>query len=141
MEKLSRKHIARAAISNGAAIVAASIDDAIELANRLAPEHLEIHTRSPREILPRVKAAGAVFLGPYAPESVGDYVAGPSHVLPTGGTARFASGLSSLSFIRRMSVIECDEDALRGCLDDIRALGASEGLEAHVRSAEVRFEE
>ncbi len=141
LDALGRKDIARAALSNGAAIVAASIDEAIYLANALAPEHLEIHTRSPRELLPRVKTAGAVFLGPYAPESVGDYVAGPSHVLPTGGTGRFASGLSSLSFIRRMSVIECDEEGLRGSVEDIRVLGTTEGLDAHVRSAEVRFEE
>src|SRR5262249_17305376 len=88
----------------GALICSRNADDAVELANRIAPEHLHIQTRNAEEMAERIQSAGAVFIGPQTPVAIGDYVAGPSHVLPTGGTARFASGLSANDFLRRSSI-------------------------------------
>lgn len=110
----------------------------VEAANRLAPEHLEIITRNPRSLLPLVRNAGAVFLGRYTPEPVGDYWAGPSHVLPTSGTARFSSVLSVADFLRRQSVIEYSRGGLASVNKKIAAFARLEGLEAHARSGEVR---
>ena len=120
-------------------VVAPSLEEAADLANDFAPEHLEVLTKTPRRLLPRLKKAGAVFLGPWAPEPAGDFAAGPSHVLPTGGAAAKFSGLTVEDFRRRSSIIEYTEDDLRDALPVIKAFGAIEGLDAHARSATIRF--
>lgn len=138
---LSRSEIIQASLRDfGCAIVCGSIDEAVGLANEIAPEHLEIVTKEPRAILPNIKNAGAVFLGAWSPEPLGDYMAGPDHVLPTSGTARFFSPLSVESFLKSMSVIEYDRDSLAPVADQIIALAESEHLTAHANSIRVRFE-
>lgn len=124
----------------GCAIVCDSLESCVALANEIAPEHLEIVTKSPRELLPLVKNAGAVFLGAYTPEPLGDYLAGPDHVLPTSGTARFFSPLSVDSFLKSMSVLEFDREALEPISQEIIALAQAEKLTAHANSIQVRFE-
>lgn len=121
-------------------IEAKDIPAAVALANRYAPEHLEIMTRRPAAVARHIAAAGAVFLGPWTPEPVGDFVAGPSHVLPTGGAARYVSGLTVSQFCRRISVVRYDRQALQRELPHIARFAAAEGLDAHGRSAAVRFE-
>ncbi len=125
----------------GAMVVVRDLDQAVALADEIAPEHLEIETRRPRELAARIRHAGAIFLGHYSPESAGDYVAGPSHVLPTGGTARFWSGVSALSFLRYTSITEYDRTGLAADAGAIDRLARAEGLEAHARSATCRVEE
>jgi len=110
----------------------------VRLASDVAPEHLEIATANPRSLADRIDSAGAIFLGHYTPEAAGDYVAGPSHVLPTGGTARFWSGVSALGFLRRTSVIEYTPQGLARDADDIDTLARAEYLDAHARSATLR---
>lgn len=124
----------------GCAIVCGDLGRCVELANEIAPEHLEIVTRQPRQLLPRIKNAGAVFLGSYTPEPLGDYLAGPDHVLPTSGTARFFSPLSVDSFLKTMSVLEFDRDTLHTLSDQIITLARTEHLTAHANSIQVRFE-
>jgi histidinol dehydrogenase len=126
--------------SHGCAIISQSLDESLAFANRYAPEHLELVLRDPLPYVDRVRTAGAVFLGAYAPVPVGDYLAGPNHTLPTAGTARFASGLSTHDFVRRQSVISYDAARLRADVAALRALADAEGLPAHARAAEVRFE-
>ena len=121
-------------------ILVENLDAAVELANRLAPEHLELCVRAPEALLARVRHAGAVFLGRHTPEVVGDYVAGPNHVLPTGGTARFASPLGTEDFVTRSSVIEYTPAGLRAALPHLRALTELEGLAGHRVAAEVRMQ-
>jgi histidinol dehydrogenase len=136
---LSRREIAAQALrDNGALILVATLDDGVELANRLAPEHLELLVRVPAALLPRVRHAGAVFMGGHTPEVVGDYVAGPNHVLPTGGTARFSSPLSTDDFVKRSSVIEYSPAGLAAALPHLRTLTRLEGLQGHGKAAEVR---
>ena len=138
---LPRCEIATPALrDHGALVLVHSLDDAIELANRLAPEHLELFVRVPAELLPRVRHAGAVFLGGQTPEVVGDYVAGPNHVLPTGGTARFSSPLSTEDFVKRSSVIEYSAAGLAAALPHLRTLTRVEGLDGHGRAAERRVD-
>ena len=138
---LSRSEIMEASLKDfGCAIVCDSLSQCVELANELAPEHLEIVTKSPRELLPLVKNAGAVFLGAYTPEPLGDYLAGPDHVLPTSGTARFFSPLSVDSFLKSMSVLEFSREALEPISQEIIALAQAEKLTAHANSIQVRFE-
>jgi len=115
-----------------------SLEQAAELASAYAPEHLEIMTRKAGLLAKKVKAAGAVFLGPWTPEPVGDFVAGPSHVLPTGGAARFFSGLTVEHFFRRMSVMNYQKTALLRELAEIEQFAAAEGLDAHGRSGTIR---
>lgn len=137
---LSRADIIRRSLGQyGAAIVCKSLDDAVSIANELAPEHLELMVENPMELLGRIDNAGSVFLGRYAPEPLGDYFAGPNHVLPTGGTARFFSPLSVDSFVKKSSFIYYTEPALRGAKDDILTLAGAEGLTAHANSVAVRF--
>jgi histidinol dehydrogenase len=137
---LPRREIAaRALEANGALVRVATLDDAVELANRLAPEHLELMVRVPAALLPRVRHAGAVFMGGHTPEVVGDYVAGPNHVLPTAGTARFASPLGTEDFVTRSSVIEYSPRGLAAALPHLRTLAGVEGLQGHGRAAEARF--
>ncbi|OGC30711.1 histidinol dehydrogenase [candidate division WOR-1 bacterium RIFOXYB2_FULL_48_7] len=117
----------------------ASIKQAVEIANQLGPEHLELEIGSPQRILEMVKNAGAVFLGPHSPVAVGDYIAGPNHVLPTGGTARFASPLGVYDFVKHQSIIGYTKPALKSVWKDIKTLAEVEGLDAHARSIDVRF--
>ncbi|MEL4861260.1 histidinol dehydrogenase [Pseudoflavonifractor phocaeensis] len=124
----------------GCAIVCENMEQAVSLANEIAPEHLEIVTQDPEGILPGIKNAGAVFLGGWSPEPLGDYLAGPDHVLPTSGTARFFSPLSVASFLKTMSVIQYDRETLAPVRDEIITLAESEGLTAHANSIKVRFE-
>lgn len=141
MQELSRKEIINESIDNyGAIIVTDSIDYAIELANGLAPEHLEIQVDNPMQYLGRLDNAGSIFMGQYAPEPLGDYYAGPNHVLPTGGTARFFSPLSVNSFTKRSSYIYYTENALCQAKDDIVCIAEKEGLTAHANAVKVRFE-
>lgn len=140
-KELSRKEIINESIDNyGAIIVADSIDYAIELANGLAPEHLEIQVDNPMQYLGRLDNAGSIFMGQYSPEPLGDYYAGPNHVLPTGGTARFFSPLSVNSFTKRSSYIYYTENALCQAKDDIVCIAEREGLTAHANAIKVRFE-
>ena len=140
LAQLARAEIARESIRRfGAAIVVRDVAAAIELANRMAPEHLELQLRDPFAHLGAIRNAGAVFLGEYTPEPVGDYVAGPNHVLPTAGTARFASALSVDNFIKRTSLIHYSADALRREAADILRLAEVEGLGAHANSIRVRL--
>lgn len=138
---LGRSEIIEASLRDfGCAIVCGSLDQAVELANEIAPEHLEIVTRDPRGVLPGVKNAGAVFLGAWSPEPLGDYMAGPNHVLPTSGTARFFSPLSVDSFLKTMSVVEFTQQDLAPIQQEIVTLAEAEHLTAHANSIRVRFE-
>ncbi len=139
---LPRRAIATEALRvNGALILVTDLDEAVELANRLAPEHLELFVRDPATLLPRARHAGAIFLGGHTPEVVGDYVAGPNHVLPTGGTARFSSPLSTEDFVKRSSVIEYTRDGLAAARRHLEALTRIEGLHGHGAAAELRIED
>ncbi len=138
---LSRLRTVETVIRNGMLLaVAPSLDAALELANRFAPEHLELMVRRPERCLPRITCAGAVFIGPWTPEVVGDFIAGPSHVLPTGGAAASFSGLTIDDFRRRISTIRFKRSDLKKALPAINAFGEIEGLDAHARSAGIRFE-
>lgn len=139
---LSRSEIMETSLRDfGCAIVCDSLAQCVDLANEIAPEHLEVVTEDPRALLPGIKNAGAVFLGAWSPEPLGDYLAGPDHVLPTSGTARFFSPLSVDSFLKTMSIIEYDQSTLAPVKDEIIALAMSEKLTAHANSIQVRFEE
>jgi histidinol dehydrogenase len=138
---LPRREIAASALrDHGALILAEDLEGAVEIANRLAPEHLELMVRVPAALLPRVRHAGAVFLGAHTPEVVGDYVAGPNHVLPTAGTARFASPLGTEDFVKRSSVLEYSPSGLAAALPHLTTLSRIEGLTAHGSAAEARVE-
>ena len=140
LKSINRKKIASKSIkNNGLAILIKDINDAHLVANYIAPEHLEVMTRNKKVLAKKITNAGAIFMGKYTPESFGDYVAGPSHVLPTSGNARFESGLSVLDFLKRTSYIEANKAALKNTLNVIEALGNTEGLDAHVKSAKIRF--
>ena len=137
---LSRREIAEKALkAYGALVVVPDMDAAIDLANRIAPEHLELQVSAPFNYLGRIKHAGAVFLGSYTPEPVGDYVAGPNHVLPTAGTARFSSALGVNHFLKNTSVIHYTAEAFKKEAGDIMCLAEIEGLEAHARSVGIRL--
>ena len=139
LEALPRKDIARRSIAdNGKIIVTDSLDKAVEAANRIAPEHLELCVDEPFALLPRIKNAGSVFLGRSTPEALGDYFAGPNHTLPTSGTARFSSPLGVDDFMKRSSFLSYDQAALNACGDRIADFARREGLEGHARSAESR---
>lgn len=139
---LSRREIAAASLRDfGALLVTDTLDEAMELANEMAPEHMELMVREPMEWLGQVRNAGAVFLGDSTPEPLGDYLAGPNHVLPTGGTARFFSPLSVDDFVKKTSVLYHSREKLAGVWQDVAAFARSEGLTAHARSAAIRFEE
>jgi histidinol dehydrogenase len=141
LEELEREDIARKSVEgNGLIVVCRSEDEMIDIADAAAPEHLEILTEDPLGLVPRIKNAGSVFCGPYSPEPLGDYYAGTNHVLPTGGTARWASPLGVYDFVKRMSYTYYTEDALARARDDIIAIGEAEGLTAHVASVKKRFE-
>ena len=140
MQNLERRAIIEQSINDfGAIIVCKDISEAVDFANELAPEHLELAVENPMEYIGRVDNAGSVFLGHYSPEPLGDYFAGPNHVLPTSGTARFFSPLSVDSFIKKSSFIYYTEPALSEAKDDIIKLAETEGLTAHANSIKVRF--
>ena len=139
---LSRSEIAGKSIDDyGTILLCDSIEDGITAANMVAPEHMELMLKSPFEYLSKVKNAGAIFLGRYSPEPLGDYYAGPNHVLPTSGTARFSSPLSVDDFIKKSSIIYCEREALKRAADDVVTFANAEGLGAHARSVAIRFEE
>ena len=140
MQTLERRDIIEQSLNDfGAIIVRKDISEAVDFANELAPEHLELAVENPMEYIGRVDNAGSVFLGHYSPEPLGDYFAGPNHVLPTSGTARFFSPLSVDSFIKKSSFIYYTEPALSEAKDDIIKLAETEGLTAHANSIKVRF--
>ncbi len=142
LERLSRGDLARESLERfGALILVRDENEAIELTNRIAPEHLHVSTSDPDRLAARLTNAGAIFLGHDTPVAVGDYAAGPSHVLPTGGTARWASGLSANDFLKKTSIIQVDRQGLQWLASDIRILAEKEGLTAHRYSVDVRLEE
>ena len=139
---LTRSEIMEASLRDfGCAIVCGTLDNCAALANEIAPEHLEIMTENPRALLSQIKNAGAVFLGAWSPEPLGDYLAGPDHVLPTSGTARFFSPLSVDSFLKTMSIIQYGKASLEPIRNDIIRLAEAEHLTAHANSIRVRFED
>ena len=141
LKELSRTEIIEKSLENyGDIILCDSIDDAIDAANEIASEHLEILTKNPYETMTKIKNAGAIFLGEYSSEPLGDYFAGPNHVLPTNGTAKFFSPLSVDAFIKKTSIISYSKDALKEIHTDIERFALSEGLSAHANSIKVRFE-
>ncbi len=141
LETLSRREIIEKCLERfGYLLVAEDLDAAIEAANDIAPEHLEILTAQPVEVMTRIRNAGAIFLGPYSSEPLGDYFAGPNHVLPTNGTARFFSALGVDAFVKRSSVISYSREALEAIHTDIEAFAKCEQLTAHANSIAVRFE-
>ena len=140
LAQLSRETIARASWEKyGAIIVAATLDEAISFSNRIAPEHLELAVADPFAILPAITNAGAIFMGHWTPEAAGDYLAGPNHTLPTGGTARFFSPLSVDDFVKKSSIVYFSEDGLKRLGNDIVRIAGLEGLEAHGRSVSIRL--
>lgn len=139
---LPRSEIARESIKrNGAICIVPSLEEAFQLSNEIAPEHLELHIKEPMNALAYVKHAGSIFLGPYAPEPLGDYLAGPNHVLPTSGTARFFSPLSVDDFVKKSSFVSYTKEALKSVQHHIVELANKEGLHAHARAIQIRFEE
>ncbi|HEY0104932.1 MAG TPA: histidinol dehydrogenase [Rhizomicrobium sp.] len=137
---LPREKIARASWDGyGAVIVVEALDDAAALVDRIAPEHLEIATADPDRLLSQVRHAGAIFLGRYTPEAMGDYIAGPNHVLPTSRTARFSSGLSVLDFLKRTTLLRCEPGTIAQIGPDAIVLAEAEGLDAHARSIAARL--
>lgn len=141
LKELSRSEIIRKSLDNyGYILVADTMDDVIDIANEIASEHLEIQTKNSYDVMTKVRNAGAIFIGEYASEPLGDYFAGPNHVLPTNGTAKFFSPLSVDDFIKKSSIIGYSEEALRDIHKDIEAFAEAEQLTAHANSIKVRFE-
>ncbi len=140
LETLPKKDIAGASWrDHGAVIVVRDLEEACAISNRFAPEHLELEVAKPETLLPKIKHAGAIFLGAFTPEAVGDYVAGPNHVLPTSRSARFSSGLSVLPFMKRTTLLSCTPEALAEIGPAAVKLAEAEGLEAHARSVRIRL--
>ena len=141
LARLSRGELARDSLERfGALILVRDENEAVAISNQIAPEHLHVSTADPKRLLPRLINAGAIFLGHFAPVAAGDYAAGPSHVLPTGGTARWASGLSANDFLKRSSLIALSREGLATLAPDIRALADKEGLSAHRSSVDLRLD-
>jgi histidinol dehydrogenase len=139
---LPRRDMARISLQNeGRAILVDSRDEAIEAANLIAPEHLELLVTDPDAMMTNIRNAGAIFVGPYSPEPLGDYIAGPNHTLPTSGTARFASALSTTDFLKKISVIRFDRDGLSRYQDAIVNIATEEGLTAHANAVSRRFQD
>lgn len=140
LEDLPRKEIARKSLAKyGATMMVSDIDTAIELSNQIAPEHLELQIKDPLAYVGRIRNAGAVFLGAYTPEPIGDYIAGPNHVLPTAGTARFSSALSVETFVKKTSLVRYSRDAFNREAGDVIRLAEIEGLDAHANSVRIRL--
>jgi histidinol dehydrogenase len=141
LEKLSRQDIARKSLTErGIILMAADLEAAITLTNRIAAEHLELMFENAADWLDKIKHAGAIFLGDYAPEAAGDYLAGPNHVLPTMGTARFSSALGVETFVKKSSIISYPREAFLADALHIQSLAKLEGLTAHAQSVEVRLQ-
>ena len=141
LQQLSRETIARQSIDDfGAIIIAETLTEAIEFSNRIAPEHLELAVDKPFDILSAIRHAGAIFMGHHTPEAAGDYLAGPNHTLPTGGTARFFSPLSLDDFVKKSSILSFSEAGLKRLGKEIIHIAELEGLEAHARSVSIRLE-
>ena len=142
IEKLSRRSIIEQSLNQfGAAIIVENLDDACAIANDLAPEHLEIMTADAESLAAKIKHAGAIFFGEFTPEAVGDYLAGPNHILPTCGTARFSSALGVYDFVKRTNVLRYSEREMRRVAPMIAAIAEAEGLDAHAQSARIRASE
>ena len=142
VQELSRGEIIQKSLDRyGYILVAETMEEAIDTANEIASEHLEIQTRNPYGVMTKIRNAGAIFIGEYSSEPLGDYFAGPNHVLPTNGTAKFFSPLSVDDFIKKSSIISYSKDALYKVHEDIEAFAAAEQLTAHANSVKVRFEE
>ena len=142
LENLSRKEIAKKSIDErGAIIVTNTIDEAIDLMNQIAPEHLEVVTKEPFELLDKIKHAGAIFLGQFTPEPIGDYIAGPNHTLPTGGTAKFYSPLSVEHFLKKSSIISMSKEGINQIGNECALIADIEGLSAHAQSVRIRLED
>ena len=141
LQELSRAEIIRKSLDNyGYIIIAESMDDAVEAANAIASEHLEILTKDPYKVMTQIKNAGAIFLGEYSSEPLGDYYAGPNHILPTNGTAKFFSPLNVDDFMKKTSIISYSKEALEQAHQDIELFAKKEGLTAHANSIHARFE-
>ncbi|MGN1191970.1 MAG: histidinol dehydrogenase [Dorea sp.] len=141
LKELSRSEIIQKSLDNyGYILVADTMDDVIDIANDIASEHLEIQTKNPYDVMTKIRNAGAIFIGEYSSEPLGDYFAGPNHVLPTNGTAKFFSALSVDDFIKKSSIISYSKDALQNIHKDIEAFAEAEQLTAHANSIKVRFE-
>lgn len=136
---LAREVKAQMPDNNGLIVLTKNLNQAVEIANRIAPEHLEILVNNPQRIAKMIKNAGAIFLGPYSPTAIGDYIAGPSHVLPTQGTARFFSGLSVCDFIKSTHIISYSKKALEKAKDPLEKIAGIEGLSKHLDSVKARF--
>lgn len=136
--QLPRAEIIEKSLENSAIFVIKNLDEAAHLANFIAPEHLQITCKNSKKFLDKIQNAGAIFLGEYTPESIGDYTAGPSHTLPTSGSAKFSSGLSVFDFLKRISLISCDKNSFDKLSQSTSILAACEGLEAHKLSIEIR---
>lgn len=142
LSKLPREEIARKSIEErGAIIVASTMDEAIDLMNQIAPEHLEVMTKNPMDLLSKIKHAGAIFLGNNTPEAVGDYMAGPNHTLPTGGTAKFYSPLSVEHFLKKSSIISMSKEGIRQIGEACAMIAHTEGLTAHEESVKMRLKD
>ena len=140
IDKVQRGRLARASLEEfGAVILVRDAEEACRLTDEIAPEHLHIATANAEKLADKISCAGAIFLGNHTPVAVGDYAAGPSHVLPTSGTARFASGLTCNDFLRANSILHFDRDGLENLVPDIEVLATKEGLTAHRESATVRL--
>jgi len=139
-DQFERKEIIQEVLENNLFIITTkNIESAVQLTNEIAPEHLEIQTGEPESILPKIKNAGAIFLGPFSPVAVGDYSAGSNHVLPTGGTARFFSGLNVFDFLKQIEVVKCTKEGLKKLEKTTVTIAEKEGLTAHARSVTERF--
>ncbi len=142
LKALPRSNLIKESLGKfGFIILTKDLNEAVDISNTIAPEHLQVIVKDEDEVLSKIKHAGAIFTGSFTPVAVGDYIAGPSHVLPTGGTARFFSGLSVNDFLKRTSVITYSEDVLRSSAKDIITIAEAEGLEAHAQSVRIRVEE
>ena len=138
-KSLPRLNIIKESLKKSALIIVQDLNqDGAQIANQIAPEHLEIMVKNPKKILKLIKNAGAIFLGKYSPEAIGDYIAGPSHTLPTSGTAKFSSGLSVFDFLKRMSIINCSKNGFLKLQNDTALLAESEGFQAHQLSISIR---
>lgn len=141
LKELSRSEIISKSLDNyGYILLVDNIDEAVDVANEIASEHLEIVTKDPFNVMTKIKNAGAIFLGEYSSEPLGDYFAGPNHVLPTNGTAKFFSALSVDDFIKKSSIISYSRNALEAIHEDIETFATAEHLTAHANSIKVRFE-
>lgn len=141
LNKLERESIASVSLEDyGAIIITETIDEAVQISNKIAPEHLEVCVREPFYLLPDIKNAGAIFLGNYSPEPLGDYFAGPNHTLPTSGTSRFFSPLGVYDFIKRQSIISYSKDAFMEIFEDVATFAEAEGLSAHAKAIRIRTE-